>query len=330
LSLANSKPIVLVICPPDHYVLRNLEAIRGSAEIFAGNDLETIEQHAPEAEILVYSALTGNGVPFEEVWKRAQKVKWVHSLAAGVDKLMVGGLAESPVPVTNARGVFKRPLAEFAVLGMLYFYKRVRRLVESQRAHRWDDFLVDWLPGKVMGVVGYGEIGRECARLAKALGVKIHATRRKPELSKDDPLLDRVFPATGLKEMLHEVDVVLAAAPLTPETHHLIGQAEFAVMKPSAIVINVGRGPVIDEAALIGALQERRIGGAALDVFETEPLATDSPLWDMENVLISPHCTDRTRDPDWLDLTAQCFVENFWRYVKGEPLKNVVDKKAGY
>jgi phosphoglycerate dehydrogenase-like enzyme len=326
----NTKPNLLVICPPDHYVLRNLEAIRGSAEIFVSNDLATVEQHAPEAEIILYSGLTANAVPFEQVWKRAPNVKWVHSLAAGVDKLMVDGLADSPVPVTNARGVFKRSLAEFAVLGMLYFFKHVRRLVESQRAHRWDDFLVDWLPGKVMGVVGYGEIGRECAMLAKALGVKIHATRRKPELSKDDPLLERVFPATGLKEMLHEVDVVLAAAPLTPETHHLIGRAEFAVMKPSAIVINVGRGPVIDEAALIGALQERRIGGAALDVFETEPLAPDSPLWDMENVLISPHCTDRTRDPDWLDLTAQCFVENFWRYVKGEPLKNVVDKKAGY
>jgi phosphoglycerate dehydrogenase-like enzyme len=329
LSLA-SKPNLLVICPPDHYVLRNLDAIRGSAEIFVSNDLETVEQHAPEAEIILYSGLTANAVPFAEVWKRAHKVKWVHSLAAGVDKLMVEGLADSPVPVTNARGVFKRSLAEFAVLGMLYFYKRVRRLVENQRAHRWDDFLVDWLPGKVMGVVGYGEIGHECAMLAKALGVKIHAARRKPELSKDDPILDRVFPAERLREMLHEVDVMLAAAPLTPETRHMIGEPEFAVMKPSAIVINVGRGPVIDEAALVRALQERRVAGAALDVFETEPLPPDHPFWAMENVLISPHCTDRTRDPDWLDLTAQCFVENFWRYVKGEPLKNVVDKKAGY
>lgn len=310
--------------------MRNLDAIRGSAEIFVSNGLKAVERHAPEAEIILYSGLTGDAVPFGEVWKRAPKVKWVHSLAAGVDKLMVESLAESPVPVTNARGVFKRSLAEFAVLGMLYFYKHVRRLVESQRAHRWDDFLVDWLPGKVMGVVGYGEIGRECAMLAKAVGVKIHATRRKPELSKDDPILDRIFPATGLKEMLRGVDVMLAAAPLTPETRHMIGEAQFAVMKPSAIVMNVGRGPVIDEAALIRALQEGRIGGAALDVFETEPLKPDHPFWDMENVLISPHCTDRTRDPDWLDLTVQCFVENFWRYVKGEPLQNVVDKRAGY
>lgn len=311
-------------------MLRNLDGVRKAANVLVSNDLATIEQHAPDAEIILFSSLTGNSVPFEEVWKRAPRLKWVHSLAAGVDKVLVGGFIESPVPLTNARGVFKRPLAEFAILGMLYFYKHVRRLVESQRAHRWDDFLVDWLPGKVMGIVGYGEIGRECALLAKALGVKIHATRRKPELSKEDPLLDRIFPATGLKDMLREVDVMLAAAPLTPATRHMISDAEFHVMKPGAIAINVGRGPVIDEQALIRALEEKRIAGAALDVFETEPLAADHPFWDMENVLLSPHCTDRTRDPDWLDLTMRCFVENFQRYVQGEPLLNVVDKRAGY
>jgi phosphoglycerate dehydrogenase-like enzyme len=130
--------------------------------------------------------------------------------------------------------------------------------------------------------------------------------------------------------MLAEIDVLLAAAPLTPQTHHMLSDAEFAIMKPSAFVINVGRGPVIDEAALVRALQQKRIAGAALDVFETEPLAAESPLWDMENVLISPHCTDRTVDPDWLELSVQLFTQNFDRFVKGEPLHNVVDKKAGY
>jgi phosphoglycerate dehydrogenase-like enzyme len=254
----------------------------------------------------------------------------VHSLSAGVEKLLIPEFVESPVPLTNARGVFKRPLAEFVVLGMLYFFKHVRRLVESQRNHRWDDFLVDWLPGKIMGVVGYGEIGRECATLAKALGVKIYATRRKPELSASDPILDRVFRVTDLHDMLKQVDVVVAAAPLTPETRHMLSGPEFDVMKPSAIVMNVGRGPVIDEAALIKALQDKRVAGAALDVFEQEPLAAESPLWDMENVLISPHCTDRTREPDWLDLSAKCFVENFERFLAAKPLVNVVDKEAGY
>jgi phosphoglycerate dehydrogenase-like enzyme len=166
--------------------------------------------------------------------------------------------------------------------------------------------------------------------LAKPLGVKIHALRRNPERSAADPLLDRIFPAGKMHEMLGEIDVLLASAPLTPETHRLISHEAFKAMKPSAIVINVGRGPVIHEEALIRALQAKQIAGAALDVFEEEPLPADSPLWGMENVLISPHCTDRTVNPDWLDLSMQCFVENFWRFVKGQPLENLVDKKAGY
>ncbi len=325
-----AKPNLLIVCPPGHYILHNLDGISDSANIQVGNDSEALERFAPEAEIILYSDLGGKTVSFREVWRHARKVRWVHSLAAGVDKLIIPELMERPIPVTNARGVFKRSLAEFAVLGMLYFYKHVRRLVESQRAHKWDDFLVDWLRDKVMGVVGYGEIGRECAKFAKALGVKVYATRRKPELSADDPMLDRIFPATELKEMLKEVDVLLASAPLTPQTRHMISDAEFAVMKPSAIVINVGRGPVIDEAALIRALQEQRLQGAALDVFEQEPLRPDHPFWEMENVLVSPHNTDRTRDPNWLDLTMQCFVENFRRYINGQELLNVIDKKAGY
>jgi phosphoglycerate dehydrogenase-like enzyme len=325
-----AKPNVLVICPPDHYVLRNLDSIRESADIFVGNDLASVEDHAREADVILYSGLAGQTVPLREVWPHAKKVRWIHSLSAGVENLLFPELINSPVVVTNARGVFKRSLADFVVLGMLYFYKRVRRLVDSQRAHKWDDFLVEWLPGKIMGVVGYGEIGRECAMLAKAVGVKVYATRRKIELSAEDPVLERVFAPARLQEMLSEVDVAVAAAPLTPQTRHMISDAEFNVMKPSAIVMNVGRGPVIDEAALIRALQTKKIAGAALDVFEVEPLPPDHPFYDMENVLLSPHCTDRTRDPDWLDLSMQCFVENFWRYTKGEELKNIVDKKAGY
>jgi phosphoglycerate dehydrogenase-like enzyme len=325
-----TKPNVLVICPPDHYVLRNLEPIRNAANIHAGSDLGSVKQHAEEAEIILFSGLAGKTVPLRELWPHAKQVRWIHSLSAGVDNLLFPELSESPVVLTNARGVFKRSLAEFVLLGMLYFYKRVRRLIESQRAHKWDDFMVEWLPGKKMGVVGYGEIGRECAMLAKAVGVTVYATRRKVELSANDAVLERVFAPARLKEMLSEVDVVLAAAPLTPETRHMIGEAEFRVMKSSTIVMNVGRGPVIDEAALIHALQERRIAGAALDVFEVEPLPANHPFYDMENVLLSPHCTDRTRDPDWLDLSMQCFVNNFWRYTREGKLENVVDKKAGY
>jgi len=324
------KPNLLAVCPPDHYVLRNLQPIQDLATIQIGSELSVLQREAADAEIILYSGLAGKTATLQEIWPFVKKVRWIHSLSAGVEKILFPELIESPVVLTNARGVFKRPLAEFAVLGMLYFYKRVRRLVENQRLHRWDDFFVEMLPGKIMGVVGYGEIGRECAGLAKALGVKIFAVRRNPEKSGKDQIADRVFSPAELKEMLHQVDFLVAAAPLTPETHHMLSDREFEAMKPSAMVINVGRGPVVDEAALIRALQSKKIAAAALDVFEEEPLPESSPLWEMENVLISPHCTDRTRDPDWLDLSAQAFVENFRRYINGQELESVVDKKAGY
>lgn len=325
-----AKPNLLALFPPDHYALRNLDAIKDAANIFINNDDKESKQLARTADIILNSGLTGKAVSFPDVFAAAQQLKWIHSLSAGVEKLMFPALIESAVPVTNARGVFKRSLAEFAVLGMLYFTKRVRRLVDNQRSNKWDNFSTEFLNNKVMGIVGYGEIGRECALLAKPLGVKIHAIRRNPERSANDPLLDQVYPAGKMHEMLGEIDVLLTSAPLTPETHHLISDSAFQAMKPSALVINVGRGPVIDEAALIRALEAKQISGAALDVFEEEPLPADSPLWGMENVLISPHCTDRTENPDWLDLSMQCFVENFWRFTRGQPLENVVDKKAGY
>jgi phosphoglycerate dehydrogenase-like enzyme len=325
-----SKPNLLVVCPPDHYALRNLAQISDVSNVSISNDEAEIEKLAPDAEIILYTGLTGKIVPFSKVWRHAAKAKWVHSLSAGVEKVLHSDFLESPVPLTNARGVFKRSLAEFAVLGMLYFSKRVRRLVDNQRAHKWDDFSTEFIENKIMGIVGYGEIGRECALLAKALGVKIHAVRRNPDRSANDPLVDKIFASSEMPKMLGELDVLLAAAPLTSETRHVLGEKVFAAMKPSAIVINVGRGPVVDEAALIRALTEKRLGGAALDVFETEPLAADSPLWDLDNVLLSPHCTDRTTNPDWLDLSMQCFIDNFKRYRNGQPLENVVDKKAGY
>ncbi|MGH9652456.1 MAG: D-2-hydroxyacid dehydrogenase [Bryobacteraceae bacterium] len=324
-----SKPNVLAVCAPDHYALRNLDEIRDLANLSATTDPKDIERLARQAEVIVYSTLTTD-LPFADIWRHAKNVRWIHSLSAGVEPMLLPEVIASPVTITNARGVYKRSLAEFVVLGMLYFGKEVRRLIESQRAHRWDKFTVEWLPNKIMGIAGFGEIGRECAALAKPLGVKIYAVRRKPELSVSDPLADRVFAPSEWKSMLRELDFLVAAAPLTPETRHMIGAEEFAAMKPSAVVMNVGRGPVIDEQALIQALREKRLRGAALDVFENEPLPPDHPFWDMENVLVSPHNTDRTRDPDWLDLSMQAFVENFLRYVSGQPLEKVVDKQAGY
>lgn len=323
-----SKPVVLVECPPGDYYLRNLDPIRELADLRIGIEHPFLKANAPEADAMLTVGMANSILP--EIWPSMTRLRWIHSLSAGVEQVLFPALIESPIPLTNARGVFKRPLAEFAVLGMLYFAKAVPRLIEQKREHKWETFQVDWLPESAVSIIGYGEIGRECALLAKAMGTRILAMRRRAELLADDPLVDKAFARHELHKMLGESDYVIAAAPNTPETRHMLSDAEFAAMKPSAVVINVGRGPVIDEAAMVRALESKEIAGAALDVFETEPLPASSKLWNMPNVLISPHCTDRTRDPDWLDLSMRRFVSNFGRFVKGEPLEFVVDKKAGY
>ncbi len=319
----------MVISPPGHHALRSLESLRDYAEINVSNDAAALEKHAGDAEVILLNFL-GNPVKLSQIWPRAKRVRWVHSLSAGVESILFSGLRESSVVFTNARGVFKRPLAEFALLGILFHTKRVRRLIDNQQRRAWEDFTVGLADRRVLGIVGYGEIGRECAQLAKGLGMIIHAIRRNPEKSAADPLVDRLFKPDELDHMLAGVDVLVCAAPLTPDTHHMLGDRQFAAMKQSAIVINVGRGPVIDEQAMIRALQNGRIAGAALDVFEIEPLPQSSPLWDMGNVLISPHCTDRTEDPDWLETSMRCFLDNFHRYRQSQPLENVVDKRLGY
>jgi len=321
---------LLVIGPEDHHALGNLTKQLGSADVSICDDPAELETLAPAAEVLLWTGLTGPEVDLEHLWAVLKALRWIHSLAAGVEKILFPALLASTIPLTNARGVFKRSLAEFAVLGILYHLKRVRRLIDNQREHRWDDFCVKSADRRVLGIVGFGEIGRECALLCKGIGMKIHALRRHPEKSAGDALIDRLFGMDQLYDMLAGVDVLLCAAPLTRETHHLIGARALAAMKTTAIVINVGRGPVIDEAALVQALEQKIIAAASLDVFEAEPLASASPLWGMPNVLVSPHCTDRTEDPNWLDLSIGCFIENFSRYRAGLPLANLVDKHAGY
>jgi phosphoglycerate dehydrogenase-like enzyme len=309
--------------------MRYLAPLEGLAEISVSSDPGELATLLPAAEVVVFG-LAPKSVDLPAAWKHARSVRWAHSLSAGVEGILFPALVRSPVPLTNARGVFKRSLAEFAVLGILFHHKRVRRLIENQRARQWSESSVTLVRDRVVGVVGYGEIGRECALLGSALGMKIHALRRNPASSTGDEMLTRIFEPGELHAMLGGIDVVVCALPLTRHTHHLIGDREFEAMQPNALVVNVGRGPVIDESALVRALINRRIAGASLDVFEQEPLPHDSPLWGMENVLISPHSADHTVDPDWVELTMRFFVQNFHRYRNGQALENVVDKRAGY
>lgn len=320
---------VAFISAPDALKSRYLAPLAGHADIAQSADAAELKRILPQSEVILIGLLHEERV-LEEVWPYASKARWAHTLSAGVEGILFPEMIGSNVLLTNSRGVFKRPLAEFALLGMLMHFRKVRTLFEQQRAHRWAGMDVHMLRDKVMAVVGFGEIGRECALLGHALGMRIVALRRNANRSTGDTMVERVYATSELHAMLADADVVVCAAPLTSDTRHLVSAAEFAAMKRGVFIVNVGRGPVIDEAALVAALRARQVAGAALDVFEREPLPPDSPLWDMDNVLVSPHTADHTVAPDSLQLTIDFFIRNFHRYRNGEPLENIVDKQAGY
>jgi phosphoglycerate dehydrogenase-like enzyme len=256
-----------------------------------------------------------------------KKVRWVHSRAAGLDNVLFPELVESQIVLTNGRGVFSATLGEFVLAAILYFAKDFRRLVRNQMAAVWEPFDVQEIAGQTVGILGYGDIGRAVASRVYAMGMRVLATKRHVPGSKD-ALVDHFYKPEDRREMIALCDYIVATAPLTEETRHMISDAEFAAMKPTAVMINVGRGPVIDEAALLRALTAKRIKGAALDVFEHEPLPTGHPLYKLENVLLSPHCADHTAD--WQDQAMRFFLKQYDRFEKGELLKNIVDKRLGY
>jgi phosphoglycerate dehydrogenase-like enzyme len=230
--------------------------------------------------------------------------------------------------VTNGRGAYSPALAEFVVGALLFFAKDFRRLVAQQEAGIWQTFDSERLEGRTVGIVGYGDIGRAAASRLKPLGTKVLALRRRPELSAGDPLVDDFLPPERLLDLVARSDDVVVAMPLTPEARGFVGRQALAAMKRTAVLVNVGRGPVVDEAALAEALEAGRIRGAALDVFETEPLPAASPLWRLPNVLLSPHCADHV--PGWVDEAMRVFLRQLDRFRRGEPLLDVVDKTRGY
>jgi phosphoglycerate dehydrogenase-like enzyme len=263
-----------------------------------------------------------------ELLTGAPKLRWIHSRSAGLDGLLFPELVESDVPLTNGRGVFSQSLGEFVIGAVLFFAKDMRRMLRSQKEGRWDQFDVLEIRGQTLGIVGYGDIGRAIAKRAKAMEMKVLAMRRRPELSEGDPYVSEMFGFGQKIDMIERCDYVVSALPLTPETKNFLGAPEFGAMKASAVFMNVGRGPVVDEPALIEALRSGRIEGAALDVFAVEPLPAGHPFYSMENVLMSAHCADNTAE--WLNDAMRFFYENLARFRKGEPLLNIVDKRAGY
>jgi phosphoglycerate dehydrogenase-like enzyme len=303
----------------------------------AGEVAHALAEH-PDTRVLYAFHLPPN------VLELGAKLRWVQLHTAGADHLLGHAVLRSSVAITTASGIHATPIAEYVLASILAHRWWVPRWTQCQRGHewpsgRWELFARPELRGSTLGIVGYGSIGREVGRLGKAFGMRVLALRRSGGLAErgyavpdtGDPqgtIPERYYPADGLHEMLAQCDYVLVALPLTPATAHFIGEAELRAMKPTAYLVNIARGPIVDEAALLRALREGWIAGAGLDVFDQEPLPPDSPLWDVENALLSPHVAGFT--PCYDERAVALFAENLRRYLGGEPLLNLVDRDLGY
>ncbi len=284
-----------------------------------------LERFVADAEVLL-------GYHADFSMDHAPRLRWLHSAADGVDYLRATPIMSSDVLVTNSR-LFGTPIAEYVFASALAFYRdfpRMHQRFQTERVYptnQWAEYCGEELSGKTMAIVGFGDIGRALARRARAFDMDVVGTRRSAsEVTDRDGV--RIFPAAALHEVLALGDVVVIALPLTDETENLIDEAALRAMKPSAYLVTVGRGRVVQESALLRALREGWIAGAGLDVHTHKPVPRDSPFFDLPNVIMTPHMSGITRNfPARL---AHLFCENLRRYLADEPLLNVVDKRKGY
>lgn len=269
-----------------------------------------------------------------ELFLAAKKLKWIQTLSAGVERFLLPEVVKSHVIITNASGVHSIPISEHVIGLMLCLSRKLHLFIRRQFGKKWEGFgigslieQIEELSGKTVGIVGVGRIGSEIARKAKAFGMRVIATRRN--LSKPKPEhVDDIIAINNLKTLLVESDFVVIAVPLTKETEGMIGEDELKSMKKTSYLINISRGKIVQEKKLIQALKEGWIAGAGLDTFEKEPLPQDSELWEMKNVIITPHVAGAT--PHYLERATNIFCENLKRFMRNEPLINVVDKTLGY
>lgn len=302
---------VVVMASPSFAALGRLPRDRG-VEFLIARDVESFRRFLPGADAALISPRYGAEI--REAWADLGSIRWIHSLGAGVETFPFDLLRQRDVVVTNSRGVYADGLAEFVLAAILWFAKDLRRLTQNQTARRWEPYTVQRLEGATVGIVGYGEVGRAVGRRAEAFGMSLLTLRRSG--------------GTPLDELIPASDYLVLSAALTPDTRGLIDAKRIASMRPTAVLINVSRGAVVDEAALVDALRARRIRGAALDVFEVEPLPPAHPLWTLDNVLISPHTADHAADSH--DRAMDLFLRNLDRFRTGKPLENTVDTDLGY
>ncbi len=301
--------------------MARLAAISRGLIVERSESREDAIERARDAEIVFAGHFS------DALWKNARRLKWVQSGGAGIERFMTPDFIASSIVLTNAAGVYAIPIADHVMAFVLHFCRGFNRMLRNQIGRHWShDTEPDELIDKTIGIVGLGGIGTEVARRAKAFGMRVIATRRRPELPSE--FADEVRGADDLHWLLAESDYVALCSALTQNTHKLIGEEELGKMKAAAYIINIGRGGLIDEPALIAALKAGIIAGAGLDVFAEEPLPIGSPLWEMPQVLVTPHASGSS--PRSHERLMDLFSENVRRYAAGEPLLNVVDKGEGY
>ncbi|MGH9315303.1 MAG: D-2-hydroxyacid dehydrogenase [Vicinamibacterales bacterium] len=300
----------------------------------AAGDMEVANARTPaEAVALIADAdIAFSSVIRPDMLAAARRLRWIHSPAAGVGGMLFPEMRASEVVITNSRGMHAETIAEHVVAVVLALFRRLPTAIQRQSERAWaqDELTLAssrLVARKTVGIVGLGGIGSAVARAMSGLGARVEATRRRLEAGRPEGVVS-VHPPGALGDLLPRWDVVVLSAPHTAETERLIGARELGLMKRDAVLVNIARGPLVDQAALADALTRGAIAGAALDVFDDEPLESTSPLWDTPNLLITPHVAGNR--PDYWEAALGIFLENLRRFRAGEALLNVVDKEAGY
>jgi len=311
---------------PDAYI-KKIEKVSANVKVLQSFDEKELLHLVENADILFAGAFS------LEMFLKAKKLEWVQTVGAGVNRYLFPEVVKSHVIITSAGGVHPIPISEHVIGVMLSLCRKLHFFIRNQMERKWErngaELMeqIEELSGKTVGIVGLGRIGSEVAKKAKCLGMKIIATKRNPTIPK--PIyIDKLVHPENLKELLAESDFVVLTLPLTKETEGMLGESQLKSMKRTSYLINVGRGKIVQEDKLIQALKEGWIAGAGLDTFETEPLPQNSELWNMKNLIITPHVAGST--PYYFERLTNIFCENLNRFIHNKPLINVVDKSIGY
>lgn len=301
-----------------------VEKLHSHADVSIAFDEESLSKSLPDSDIVLVTDFRSDALA--NVWHTAEKLKWIHATSAGVDRLMFEALRHSDVPVTNAQGIFDRAIAEYVLGAILHFAKDTRNNIVYQQQSRWVHRDTETILDKHVVIAGAGSIGHKIGALCRAAGMTVDGIASRAKSG--DEVFDQIHAADDVDQVIGRADYLVIAAPLTDATHQWFNTQRFEAMSSHARLINIGRGPIVVTSDLVAALESGEIAGAALDVFETEPLPADHALWTMENVLLSAHMAGDF--VGWREALIDQFLANLERWQTGEPLFNPVNKQAGY